>query len=83
MLCFYLFSHLQQESSEAGLNQLRMVVTHMVFELVTPGELLLAPRAPEGGLGYPVQGRAELAATLASVNHVLDLQQTIGHLSSS
>ena len=60
-----------------------MVVTHVILELVTPGELLLAHGAPEGGLGHPVQGGAELAAALPSVDHVLDLQQTIGHLTQS
>ena len=57
-----------------------MVVTHVVLELVTAGELLLADGAPEGGPGHPVQGGAELAPALARVDHVLDLQQAGGHL---
>ena len=57
-----------------------MVVTHVILQLVTPWELLLADRAPERGPGHPVQRGAELAPALARVDHVLDLQQTRRHL---
>jgi len=57
-----------------------VVVAHVVLELVAPGELLLADRAAEGGAGDAVQGGAELAAALPRVHHVLDLEQTRGHL---
>ena len=57
-----------------------MVVTHVILELVTTGEFLLAHRAPEGRPRHPVQGGTELAPALSGVDHVLDLQETRGHL---
>ena len=72
----YSFSHFHEESPQAGLYQLRVVVTHVILELVTAGEFLLAHRAPEGRLRHPVQGGAELAPALPGVDHVLDLQET-------
>ena len=60
-----------------------MVVAHVVLELVAPGELLLADRAAEGGAGDAVQGGAQLAAALARVHHVLDLEEAGGHLDNS
>ena len=72
----YSFSHFHEKSPQTGLYQLWVVVTHVILELVTAGEFLLAHRAPEGRLRHPVQGGAELAPALPSVDHVLDLQET-------
>ena len=72
----YSFSHFHEESPQTGLYQLRVVVTHVILELVTPVKLLLAHRAPEGRPRHPVQGGTELAPALSGVDHVLDLQET-------
>ena len=72
----YSFSHFHEESPQTGLYQLWVVVTHVILELVTAGEFLLAHRAPEGRLRHPVQGGAQLAPALPGVDHVLDLQET-------
>ena len=79
-MLLFSFSHFHEKSSEAGLYQLRVVVTHVILQLVTAGELLLADGAPEGSSSHAVQRGAELAPALAGVDHVLDLQQTRRHL---
>ena len=52
----------------------------MILQLVASCELFLANRAAKGSLGNSIQRRAELTSALASVHHVLDLQQAGGHL---
>ena len=57
-----------------------MIVTHVVLQLVTAGELLSAGGTSVRGLGHAVQGAAQLAPALPRVHHLLDLQQAVGHL---
>ena len=79
-MLLFSFSHFHEKSSEAGLYQLRVVVTHVILQLVTAWELLPTGGAPVRRLGHPVQGAAQLAPPLPGVHHLLDLQQAVGHL---
>ena len=76
----YSFSHFHEESPQTGLYQFRVVVTHVILQLVTARELLPTGGAPVRRLGHPVQGAAQLAPPLPGVHHLLDLQQAVGHL---
>ena len=57
-----------------------MVVTHVILQLVTARELLSTGSTSVRGLCHAVQGAAQLAPALPCVHHLLDLEQTRGHL---
>ena len=56
-----------------------MHAAEVLLERVNPGKLLLADRAPEGGLDN-VKSRFEAAAADAAEDHHLELEDAVDHL---